>query len=370
MLTAREFAALADAQVGKPYVLGAEAKISDPNPPKFDCSELVEWLFGRNGTPITDLAAAQYDATKPVSGAIRPGDLVFLRNNPARANGIGHVAVITAKLSNGDWRIVEARGRAAGTVRTTLSYWRTRKYFAGVRRFPAFKLAAEPTTPVPAPGKATSFWATTYNGLDPRFGGKIDDDAAVLKKASASVYLLTETPERVRNAIRARLAGGPSRWKVWERGSQAILFDSTKWAYSTMRQVTFGPTSYHGAVIAVLTRKDTGQRVQFAALHLPPRSVAGEAARRVALGKLVAALDASLPTVIGGDFNSEAAPGWLRTHGFTPTITAATTDHGKRYDYVAVRRAELTAAEVHNPGAASDHRAVRAKVEIGAISPN
>lgn len=369
MLTAKQFAALADAQVGKPYVLGAEAKISDPNPPRFDCSELVEWLFGRNGTPITDLAAAQYNATKAVSGAIHVGDLVFLRNNPARSNGIGHVAVITERLSNGDWRIVEARGRTAGAVRTTLSYWRTRKHYAGVRRYAKFTLASETPKPPTTTGP-TSFWATTYNALDPRFGGKISDDASVLKAASASVYLLTETPKAVRNAIRARLTGGAARWKVWERGSQAILFDSTKWAYSTSRTVVFGPTSYHGAVIAVLTRKDTGQRVQFAALHLPPRAVSSESARKTALGKLVAALDASLPTVIGGDFNSEAAPGWLRGHGFTATITGPTTDHGRRYDYVATKRAELGDAEVHNPGAASDHRAVRAHVTIAATNPN
>ncbi|MFT3861970.1 C40 family peptidase [Micropruina sp.] len=110
-MTAKQFAALADAQVGKPYVLGAEASISNADPAKFDCSELVEWLYGRSGNRITDLAAAQYNATKKVTGSPKVGDLVFLRNNPARSNGIGHVAVLTKKLSNGDWRIIEARGQ-------------------------------------------------------------------------------------------------------------------------------------------------------------------------------------------------------------------------------------------------------------------
>lgn len=142
-MTARQFAALAEAQVNKPYVLGAEAAISNPNPAKFDCSELVEWLFGRSGTRITDLAAAQYNVTAPVPSGTSPkvGDLVFLRNNPARANGIGHVAVLTEKLSNGDWRIIEARGRAYGVVRSTLSYWKTRSYYAGLRRYAPLKFA-------------------------------------------------------------------------------------------------------------------------------------------------------------------------------------------------------------------------------------
>ena len=136
-MTAKQFGALARAQLGKPYVLGAEASITNPDPPKFDCSELVEWLYGRSGNRITDLAAAQYNVTKAVKKGTSPkvGDLVFLRNNPARSNGIGHVAVLTAKKSNGDWEIVEARGRAWGVVKTTLSYWKQRKYYAGLRRY-------------------------------------------------------------------------------------------------------------------------------------------------------------------------------------------------------------------------------------------
>jgi peptidoglycan hydrolase-like protein with peptidoglycan-binding domain len=140
-MTASQFARLAEAQVGKPYVLGAEAAITNPSPPKFDCSELVQWLFGRSGNAITDLAASQYNVTKKVTGTPRPGDLVFLRNNPARSNGIGHVAVVTKKQANGDWEIIEARGRAAGVVKTTLSYWKQRSYYAGLRRYAKFVLA-------------------------------------------------------------------------------------------------------------------------------------------------------------------------------------------------------------------------------------
>ncbi|HEY3409365.1 MAG TPA: peptidoglycan-binding protein, partial [Propionicimonas sp.] len=71
--------------------------------------------------------------------------MVFLRNNPARANGIGHTAVLTKKLANGDWRIIEARGRAYGVVRSTLSYWKTRSYYAGLRRFAKIAFANSDT---------------------------------------------------------------------------------------------------------------------------------------------------------------------------------------------------------------------------------
>ncbi|MGB7961769.1 MAG: peptidoglycan-binding protein, partial [Propionicimonas sp.] len=140
-MTAAGFASLAVAQVGKPYVLGAEALASNPDPKRFDCSELVEWLYARSGNKITDLAAAQYNATRPVSGSPKTGDLVFLRNNPARSNGIGHVAVLTTKLASGEWEIVEARGRAYGVVKSTLSYWKQRSYYAGLRRSASLKFA-------------------------------------------------------------------------------------------------------------------------------------------------------------------------------------------------------------------------------------
>lgn len=142
-LTASTFAKTAEAQVGKPYVLGAETSPTQTNPPKFDCSELVEWLYARAGTKITDLAASQYAVTKPVSGSPKVGDLVFLKNNPARWNGIGHVAIITEKMSNGDWRIIEARGRAWGVVRSTLSYWKSRSGYTGVRRYSPLLIAGQ-----------------------------------------------------------------------------------------------------------------------------------------------------------------------------------------------------------------------------------
>jgi peptidoglycan hydrolase-like protein with peptidoglycan-binding domain/cell wall-associated NlpC family hydrolase len=140
-MTASQYAALADAQVGKPYRLGANG------PGVFDCSSLVIWLNNQSGAfrMGDDTAAGMYNRSRRVVGSPAVGDMVFLRNNPARANGIGHMAVLTKKLSNGDWRIIEARGRAYGVVRSTLSFWKQRSYYAGLRRFStiAFAKSAE-----------------------------------------------------------------------------------------------------------------------------------------------------------------------------------------------------------------------------------
>ncbi len=154
-LSAHQFTKLAEAQVGKKYILGAEAALANTDPTAFDCSELVQWLYGRSGNPITDLAASQYNVTKSVTSTPKPGDLVFLRNNPARPNGIGHVAVVTKKLASGDWEIIEAKGRAYGVVKTTLSYWKSRKYYAGLRRYAKLNF-------VGAQGVTTASAASTY----------------------------------------------------------------------------------------------------------------------------------------------------------------------------------------------------------------
>ena len=141
LMTASQYANLAEAQLGKPYVLGANG------PNQFDCSSLVIWVNNQSGAyrMSDDTAAGMYNRSRAVSGSPKVGDMVFLRNNPARSNGIGHMAVLTEKLSNGDWRIIEARGRAYGVVRSTLSYWRQRSYYAGLRRLAKITFASSGT---------------------------------------------------------------------------------------------------------------------------------------------------------------------------------------------------------------------------------
>jgi len=156
MFTAIQFRTRALQFVGRvPYVLGAQwtSATKAPGLPRaVDCSELVEGLFRENGTPFPvgdPTAAGLYDHMKPVTGAYRPGDCVFLKNNPARANGIGHVGILVWGSKGldadgyiaGEPEIVEARGRAYGCQKHTLAFWRARGTYAGVRRWPGFKLA-------------------------------------------------------------------------------------------------------------------------------------------------------------------------------------------------------------------------------------
>lgn len=320
LFTAAAYAAWFDAQVGKPYILGSNG------PSSFDCSSLVLAGDRASGAWVQgDMTAASiYNHTKAVTGSPAVGDLVFLRNNPARSNGIGHIAVLTQKLSNGDWRIIEARGHLYGVVRTTLSYWKTRRYFTGVRRIPEFKLATSTPLPTPTPSQSVKIRVAGLNCLDPniRQGDPVklhplttDRKAALVKatrQAHADFYGLTEAPEATRFVLRDGQSGGRSRFKVFERGAQAIMFDSGRWAYTDSTPVNF--TAYHGGVVATFTERSTGQKVTVGAYHLPPNSLTSESQQRAHMAKFLAEMRKHPgPRIIIGDGmdSSDWATGWI-----------------------------------------------------------
>lgn len=368
MLTAQEFADLAAAQVGKPYRLGAEAKPTDPDPAAFDCSELVEWLYARNGTPIGDLAASQYDRTRPVSGAPKTGDLVFLKNNPARWNGIGHVAIVTTQLSNGDWRVVEARGRAYGVVRSTLTDWRARRYFAGLRRFDGFALATKPTAKTASP-----FTVASYNSEHPGYGGnyRYTDDGEFLRtEGRASLVLLQEANETARNAIRKALGAG---WLTWPTGLVSVLWPRSKWNYGAHRELSFGTIAAR-AMMVELTRRANGAKLYAVAVHIRPSAVTDTAGKLADVRKLLKWIGDRNPVVVGGDWNTADARPIMESAGFTlATPWADTVDKPgtQYYDAIYVRGRGIEVRDrgaVLNPGPLSDHKAVRAHLSVSKAS--
>ena len=118
----RQFLTNALAEQGKPYVYGATASITDPDPKAFDCSELTKWAAARAGTTIPDGATAQYlyirdhGGTMTVQQALHtPGALLFHFSHEPRDLGDipadGHVAI---SLGDGV-HTIEARGHAYGT---------------------------------------------------------------------------------------------------------------------------------------------------------------------------------------------------------------------------------------------------------------
>ena len=119
---ARNFLSTAMAQAGKPYVWGASAAPSDPNPKAFDCSELTKWAAARAGVDIPDMASAQYiylrdhGATMSVDQALHtPGALLFrFPHEPTRVGENPNAEHVAISVGDGV-HTIEARGRAYGT---------------------------------------------------------------------------------------------------------------------------------------------------------------------------------------------------------------------------------------------------------------
>lgn len=395
LMAADSFAALALAQVGKPYVLGAEAQISNANPPRFDCSELAEWLFGRNATPIGDLAAAQYSRTKVATGTPRVGDLVFLRNNPARSNGIGHVAVVVSGKGGikhvgagqyeavGEPVIVEARGRAYGVVKTTLSYWKTRRYYTGLRRFPGFKLAAPavvtPTKPTSAAFRVGQVNLELWGGTQTAASWKARG-AWLRDVMRCSVLLLCETspalpsyPGDMRAALLAELG---TSWKIEARQELAVAYDGAKWERADdPRSIMYGV--YQGALLVPLRHRASGLGIDFISLHVRPGAVfpasaAAEAGKHADI-RAAFGLAKKWPVIIGGDANTRDFRDLLPT-GYlmaTPDIQTQSKGH---LDHVAVRSGlggllTVRSAQQADPGPLSDHSAWVVGATITASTP-
>jgi len=96
--------ASARGELGKPYVYGAEG------PNTFDCSGLIQYVFGQNGVSLPRTAEAQRQATSKVSNPVA-GDLVFY-NVPASHVGlyIGNGYMIAAPHSGDVVKIQKVYG--------------------------------------------------------------------------------------------------------------------------------------------------------------------------------------------------------------------------------------------------------------------
>jgi len=119
------FLRVAKAQIGDPYVFGAEVKLKDEDPDVFDCSEFTQWAAYQAGAKIPDGATAQYLHMKerglliPVDKAKdTPGALLFSFDREPRA-GDGRTPGAHVAISLGDGKVVEAATRRAGVREST-----------------------------------------------------------------------------------------------------------------------------------------------------------------------------------------------------------------------------------------------------------
>lgn len=100
--------ALALAQVGKPYVLGASG------PDTFDCSGLVQWVYAQQGITTgrdTHAQLAQLRAIPPEQ--IQPGDMVYFQFSWDQ-----HTGMLADVNGDGKWDMINAGTSEIGVVVT------------------------------------------------------------------------------------------------------------------------------------------------------------------------------------------------------------------------------------------------------------
>ena len=98
MATGDEIVANARAELGKPYVYGATG------PDDFDCSSLVQFVFGKAGLSVPRVSSAQFSFGQQIEASqLAPGDLVFSEWSGDDVPHHGHVAIYA-----GNGRIIEA----------------------------------------------------------------------------------------------------------------------------------------------------------------------------------------------------------------------------------------------------------------------
>lgn len=153
-----EFLRVARAQVGDPYVFGAEVKLKDEDPDVFDCSEFTQWAAHQAGTKIPDGATAQYLHLKerglliPVDQAKNtPGALLFSFDRAPRP-GDGRTPGAHVAISLGEGRIVEAANRKAGVREADAgSRFEYAAVLPGISDGTGTPLQAPATPPAPEP---------------------------------------------------------------------------------------------------------------------------------------------------------------------------------------------------------------------------
>lgn len=87
-VTGDQIVAEAQKFLGDPYVYGAEG------PSTFDCSGLVQYVFGKLGISVPRTSELQYTAGTAVQEKdLQPGDLVFSAGSDGTTSSPGHVGI-------------------------------------------------------------------------------------------------------------------------------------------------------------------------------------------------------------------------------------------------------------------------------------
>lgn len=108
---------------GEAYVFGGSTPSTG-----FDCSGLVQYVYGQAGINLPRTAQAQYDVTSKIApGDVKPGDLVFFKGTYNAGDYITHVGIYV-----GNNTMYQSGGHGVGYTSLNNSFWKS--HLAGYGR--------------------------------------------------------------------------------------------------------------------------------------------------------------------------------------------------------------------------------------------
>lgn len=153
MATGDQIVAYARSELGKPYVYGA----TGPN--EFDCSSLVQYVFGKAGLSVPRVSSAQFGFGSQIQASdLAPGDLVFSEWSGDDVPHHGHVAIYA-----GNGMIIEAP-HPGGVVQEVPLDGNYLSHVDGYTR--PVGLSTGPASPVTGAPKGTGGTAANPAGFD------------------------------------------------------------------------------------------------------------------------------------------------------------------------------------------------------------
>lgn len=227
---------------------------------------------------------------------------------------------------------------------------------------PAPAPAPDLVTPKPAPTRFRGGW---WNVLGDRFvkagqtpwAERRAGVAAIISETiRPSVLGLAECYSGEDEYLLANLGG------AWVKKSTTLglhlLTNGTKW--EALRQwTTVFADRVHGFTVVEAQHRASGQVYNLVAAHLTPPSRASEGQRKVEFGVLAQFVHGwKDPTILMGDFNTEAIPTWAAAAGFAAGKLTEGTCGSKKYDWIIARGVPLRRVQVIDANGTSDHDAV------------
>lgn len=248
-ITGQQIIDLASKQIGKPYIWGS----ADYSQGGFDCSGLVQWVYGQLGISLPRVSSQQYSVGIPVDlSQAQPGDLIFYNpgESGAPAGLPGHIAIYA-----GGGKVIVASNPS---VPIRISNVGDEGEIVGVRHIPAVVNTGSSSGPS---GAVVNYSALTPYGATSN--GQANIDPQTMAEQYGLSYAFMQSDPELKSLFDQAVQGNwsPEKFTAELQNTQFFQTNSDT-ARKTLAQMKIDPASYNQQV----TQKTVTIQAQAASL--------------------------------------------------------------------------------------------------------